>query len=62
MFGQIRHARGFRTFGLRGLRKVRGEFSLVATAHDLREPYRRRELRVGGFLPQLRVELGDLLR
>lgn len=42
VFGQIKHARGFRTFGLRGLRKVRGEFSLVATAHNLRKLYRRR--------------------
>jgi len=28
--------------GLRGLRKVRGEFSLVATAHNLRKLHRRR--------------------
>ena len=42
VFGQIKHARGFRAFGLRGLRKVRGEFSLVATAHNLCKLYRRR--------------------
>lgn len=37
VFRQIKQARGFRAFGLRGLRKVRGEFSLVATAHNLRK-------------------------
>lgn len=42
VFGQIKHARGFRTFGLRTLRNVRGEFSLVATAHNLRKLHRRR--------------------
>jgi transposase len=35
VFGQIKSARGFRQFLLRGLNKVQGEFSLVATAHNL---------------------------
>jgi transposase len=35
VFGQIKAARGFRQFLLRGLAKVQGEFSLVATAHNL---------------------------
>lgn len=35
VFGQIKAARDFRQFLLRGLRKVQGEFSLVATAHNL---------------------------
>lgn len=35
VFGIIKHARGFRQFLLRGLRKVTGEWSLVCTAHNL---------------------------
>lgn len=35
VFGQIKAARGFRQFLLRGLEKVRGEWSLVCTAHNV---------------------------
>lgn len=35
VFGQIKQARGFRQFSLRGLDKVRGEWALVCTAHNL---------------------------
>ena len=35
VFGQIKEARGFRRFLLRGLVKVRGEWSLVALTHNL---------------------------
>ncbi len=35
MFGQIKHAGGFRQFLLRGLDKVRGEWAMVCTAHNL---------------------------
>ena len=35
VFGQIKGARGFTRFLLRGLKKVRGEWTLVATAHNL---------------------------
>jgi transposase len=35
VFGQIKAARGFRQFLLRGLEKVRGEWSLLCTAHNL---------------------------
>jgi transposase len=34
-FGQIKQARGFRQFLLRGLEKVRGEWSLIAMTHNL---------------------------
>ena len=37
VFGQIKRAMGFAGFLLRGLRKVTGEWALVATAHDLRK-------------------------
>jgi hypothetical protein len=35
VFGQIKQARGFRQFLLRGLHKVRGEWALICTAHNL---------------------------
>jgi transposase len=35
VFGQIKHARGFRQFLLRGLEKVRAEWGIVCTAHNL---------------------------
>jgi transposase len=35
VFGQIKQARGFRQFLLRGRQKVAGEWALVATAHNL---------------------------
>src|SRR5207244_12296746 len=34
-FGQIKEARGFRRFLLRGLEKVRGEWSLITLTHNL---------------------------
>jgi hypothetical protein len=35
VMGQIKHARGFRQFLLRGLEKVRGEWTLLCTVHNL---------------------------
>jgi len=35
VFGQVKEARGFRRFLLRGLAKVRGEWSLIALTHNL---------------------------
>ena len=35
VFGQIKQARGFRQFLLRGIRKVAGEWSLICTVHNL---------------------------
>jgi hypothetical protein len=35
VFGQMKAARGFRQFALRGRAKVQGEFTLLATAHNL---------------------------
>jgi transposase len=35
VFGQIKEARGFRRFLLRGIAKVRGEWSLIALTHNL---------------------------
>jgi hypothetical protein len=35
VFGQIKHARGFRQFLLRGITKVAAEWALICTAHNL---------------------------
>src|SRR5258705_6761935 len=35
VFGHIKHARGFGQFLLRGLEKVRGEWAMLCTAHNL---------------------------
>jgi len=35
VFGQIKHARGFRQFLMRGLGKVSGEWAMLCTAHNL---------------------------
>jgi transposase len=40
VFGQIKGARGFRRFALRGLRKVNGEFRLVCLTHNLLKLWR----------------------
>lgn len=40
VFGQIKHARGFRQFMLRGYEKVQGEWALVCTTHNLLKLYR----------------------
>jgi hypothetical protein len=40
VFGQIKHARGFRQFLLRGIDKVRGEWSLVCLTHNILKFYR----------------------
>jgi hypothetical protein len=37
VYGQIKEARGFRRFLLRGLAKVRGEWALVCLTHNLIE-------------------------
>jgi hypothetical protein len=40
LFGQIKQARGFRQFLLRGLVKVRGEWALVCLTHNILKLYR----------------------
>jgi len=40
VIGQIKQARGFRQFLLRGIEKVRGEWSLVCTTHNILKLYR----------------------
>lgn len=42
VFGHIKERRGFRRFSLRGLSKVRGEWSVVCTAHNLMKLAARR--------------------
>jgi Transposase DDE domain len=40
VIGQIKQARGFRQFLLRGLAKVQGEWSLVCATHNILKLYR----------------------
>ncbi len=40
VFGQIKSARGFRQFLLRGLENVKSEWAMIATAHNLNKLYR----------------------
>ncbi len=40
VFGQIKQARGFRQFLLRGIHKVRAEWSLVCLTHNILKMYR----------------------
>ena len=40
VFGQIKQCRGFRQFLLRGLEKVKGEWSLICTGHNLLKLFR----------------------
>ena len=40
VFGQIKEDRGFRRFSLRGLKKIRGEWSLVCLTHNLLKIWR----------------------
>jgi transposase len=40
VFGQIKQARGFRQFLLRGIAKVRGEWALVCLTHNILKLYR----------------------
>ena len=41
-FGQIKEARGFKRFLLRGLEKVKGEWSLIALTHNILKLWRNR--------------------
>jgi transposase len=40
VFGQIKQARGFRQFLLRGVEKVRAEWAMICTAHNLRKLFK----------------------
>jgi transposase len=40
VFGQIKRARGFRQFNLRGIEKVRAEWAMVCTTHNILKLYR----------------------
>jgi hypothetical protein len=37
VFGQIKQARGFRQFLLRGIEKVKAEWAMICTVHNLRK-------------------------
>ncbi len=46
VFGQIKQARGFRQFLLRGIAKVKGEWSLICTTHNLLKLWRNAAFQV----------------
>jgi hypothetical protein len=46
VFGQIKQARGFRQFLLRGITKVKGEWSLICTTHNLLKLWRNTAFQV----------------
>lgn len=48
VFGQIKQGRGFRQFLLRGLKKVKGEWSLICTTHNLLKLWKAGEISVTG--------------
>jgi transposase len=48
VFGQIKEARGFRRFLLRGLKKIRGEWRLVCLTHNLLKIWRYGRKVLGG--------------
>lgn len=54
VFGQIKQARGFRQFLLRGLRKVKGEWRLICTGHNLLKLFRAA---TEGLLPRQTLAL-----
>ena len=37
VFGQVKEARGFRQFLLRGIEKVKAEWAMICTVHNLRK-------------------------
>jgi transposase len=37
VYGQIKEAKGFRQFLLRGIKKVKGEWAMICTAHNIRK-------------------------
>ena len=47
VFGQIKQVRGFRQFLLRGLRKVKGEWSLICTTHNILKLWRTHDISAG---------------
>ena len=47
VFGQIKQGLGFRQFLLRGLAKMRGEWRLVCTVHNLLKLWRRTVVAAG---------------
>jgi len=42
VFGQIKQARGFRQFLLRGLEKVQGEWAVICLTHNILKLHRKR--------------------
>jgi transposase len=52
VFGQIKQARGFRQFLMRGVKKVRAEWAIVCTAHNLLKLAQGRSLSAARLMAQ----------
>ena len=52
VFGQIKQARGFRQFLLRGLEKVKAEWALICTAHNILKLAQGRSLSAAKLMGQ----------
>ena len=46
LFGQIKQARGFRQFLLRGMENMRGEWRLICMTHNLLKLFRSRHVAI----------------
>ena len=49
VFGQIKQARGFRQFLLRGIEKVRAEWAMICTTHNLLKLFALAKAARGGY-------------
>ena len=54
VFGQIKHARGFRQFLLRGFEKVTAEWLLICTTHNLLKLFRAGPKKALAAIPKAR--------
>src|SRR5205085_2271663 len=60
VFGQIKQARGFRQFLLRGFEKVRAEWAIVCTVHNLLKLAQRRSLSAALLSARFRRQRGEI--
>jgi hypothetical protein len=52
VFGQIKQARGFRQFLMRGLEKVKAEWALICTVHNILKLAQGRSLSAAKLMDQ----------
>jgi hypothetical protein len=62
IFGQVKHVRGFRQFLLRGLEKMRAEWSLICMTHNLLKLFHPRQSAIACKMGRGTVETADPAR